>query len=158
MWLSGTSCLVCAEDTSMCHSAQVGDGNCQFRAISNGLYGSEAHHALVRANVVSYMRQHKADFKPYLGGTWQQYITDMSHDGTWGDELTLVSLSTCASNDIPRPCIRLTAPSHGCLARVSSERVAPPDHDHSVCSDSQRACCDAYGILLSVISSDEAHW
>lgn len=62
----------------------------QFRAISNGLYGSEDHHALVRANVVAHMRQHKADFESFLGETWHQYITDMSHDGTWGDELTLV--------------------------------------------------------------------
>lgn len=100
MWRSGTILSCVCRRHILCHSAQVGDGNCQFRAISNGLYGSEAHHALVRANVVSYMRQHKADFEPYLGETWQRYITDMSHDGTWGDELTLVSLSTCASMPI----------------------------------------------------------
>ena len=22
----------------------------------------------------------------------------------------------------------------------------------------QRACCDAYGIMISVVTSDEAHW
>lgn len=88
----------------------VGDGNCQFRSISNALYGSEQHHGLVRDTVVRYMAANKAEFEPYLGEDWRRYINDMAADGTWGDELTL------------------------------------------------RACCDAYGIMFSVITSDEAHW
>lgn len=88
----------------------VGDGNCQFRSISNALYGSERHHSLVRDTVVRYMAANKAEFEPYLGEDWRRYIRDMAAEGTWGDELTL------------------------------------------------RACCDAYGIMISVVTSDEAHW
>eukprot|EP00439_Symbiodinium_sp_Y106_P006341 s3077_g1.t1 len=33
-----------------------GDGNCQYRALSDQLYGSEEHHAAVRAQVVEHLR------------------------------------------------------------------------------------------------------
>ena len=43
-----------------------GDGNCLFRALSDQLYGQDAHHAEIRADVVNYMRNHREDFEPFL--------------------------------------------------------------------------------------------
>mmetsp|Transcript_19671 Transcript_19671/g.59471 ORF Transcript_19671/g.59471 Transcript_19671/m.59471 type:complete len:255 (+) Transcript_19671:318-1082(+) len=87
-----------------------GDGNCQFRAISMNLYGSQDHHDLVRDKVVRHMYKNRDEFQPFLGEDWHRYMKDMVCSGTWGDELTL------------------------------------------------KACCDAYQILISVLTSDEQHW
>ena len=43
-----------------------GDGNCLFRAFSDQLYGEDARHAEIRADVVDYMRAHREDFEPFL--------------------------------------------------------------------------------------------
>ena len=43
-----------------------GDGNCLFRAFSDQLYGEDARHAEIRADVVGYMRAHREDFEPFL--------------------------------------------------------------------------------------------
>ena len=41
-----------------CEEVQMqADGNCQFRALSFGLYGSEDRHAEVRANIVQHLRE-----------------------------------------------------------------------------------------------------
>lgn len=74
------------------HCVMEGDGNCQFRAISFGLYGTQRHHAYVRRQAVAFMRQHPADFQAFLGEEWSVYLREMGRDGTWGDELTLRAL------------------------------------------------------------------
>ena len=43
-----------------------GDGNCLFRALSDQLYGEDARHAEIRADVVDYMRRNRGDFEPFL--------------------------------------------------------------------------------------------
>ena len=43
-----------------------GDGNCLFRALSDQLYGEDARHAEIRADVVDYMRRNREDFEPFL--------------------------------------------------------------------------------------------
>lgn len=89
----------------------------QFRSISNALYGSEQHHALVRDTVVRYMAANKAEFEPYLGEDWRRYINDMATDGTWGDELTLVR---------PRPATTLVATSADCWQEWGRTHAAAP--------------------------------
>lgn len=66
------------------------DGNCQFRAISQELFGTQRHHEHVRAAVVSYLRTHPGEYSPlFAPGEWQSYLADMANPRTWGDELTL---------------------------------------------------------------------
>ncbi len=51
-----------------CEEVQVeADGNCQFRALSLGLYGSEDRHAEVRANIVQHLRENPENASA-LGG------------------------------------------------------------------------------------------
>lgn len=67
----------------------VGDGNCQFRALSATLMGSEDEYDKVREQVVSWLRRNEAfdlgngakisDFA--LEGSWKQYCQYMSRSG-----------------------------------------------------------------------------
>ena len=77
----------------------------------------------------------------------RRYIKDMAAEGTWGDELTLV---------------RGLKRQRHCHAHVSA--MLPWQTGvwlvwfDILISCVQRACCDAYGIMVSVVTSDEAHW
>jgi uncharacterized protein YdbL (DUF1318 family) len=45
----------------------------------------------VRQKAVNHMKEHKADYAGFMGEEIDSYLSEMSEDGTWGDELTLVS-------------------------------------------------------------------
>lgn len=66
------------------------DGNCQFRAISQELFGVQRHHTTVRAEVVSHMAQYASSYQQFFpDGEWERYLDDMGKLRAWGDELTL---------------------------------------------------------------------
>jgi hypothetical protein len=71
------------------------DGNCQFRAISYELFGSQQHHHVVRTRIVTHLRAHSHMFSFYVGEDeeWLRYLEKMSRKQTWGDELTLTAAS-----------------------------------------------------------------
>ena len=68
-----------------------GDGNCQFRAISYQLFGSEDLYDMVRERSVSYLAENRRDYEEFLGGRedFEKYCSQMRRDKTWGDEMTL---------------------------------------------------------------------
>lgn len=66
------------------------DGNCQFRALSQELYGSQRHHDIVRAQVVSYLQKNEAEYKAFFDDAeWAHYLENIGQLKTWGDELSL---------------------------------------------------------------------
>lgn len=67
------------------------DGNCMFRSTAQQLFGSESHHAFVRARAVEYMQSHAALFSAFCvdAADFKRYLNKMARDRTWGDELTL---------------------------------------------------------------------
>jgi len=68
----------------------VGDGNCQFRALAQELYGTQEHHALIRETIVDHMHKHNSDFSfLFEDGEWENYMCNIAQPCTWGDELTL---------------------------------------------------------------------
>lgn len=71
------------------------DGNCQFRAISYELYGSQCYHHVVREKVVQHLRSNSEMFSFYVGEEkeWIHYLQKMSLERTWGDELTITAAS-----------------------------------------------------------------
>ena len=74
------------------------DGNCQFRAVSQELFNTQAHHVLVRRTIVAYLRAHEADFSAFVEDAWGDYASKMARDAAWGDELTLQA--ACAAYDV----------------------------------------------------------
>eukprot|EP00392_Amoebophrya_sp_AT5.2_P019676 g20624.t1 len=93
-----------------------GDGNCQFRALSDQLYGTEKHHATVRTKVVTQLERGGEFYKHFVAGVtsftssttrgttttsasapasndpddvFSLYLVRMSEDKEWGDHVTL---------------------------------------------------------------------
>ena len=44
----------------------LGDGNCLFRALSDQLYGTPAHHLQLRAEICNWIEQHKERYAPFV--------------------------------------------------------------------------------------------
>jgi len=65
------------------------DGNCQFRALADQLYGTEEHHAVMREQVVAQLRGDPSRYSGFVPGRFEEYIKDMARDCTWGDHVTL---------------------------------------------------------------------
>ncbi|KYQ96674.1 OTU domain containin protein [Tieghemostelium lacteum] len=76
-----------------------GDGNCQFHALSDQLYGDLSHSADIRKSIVQWLRKNKdhsltngAVLSQFVGDRdWEQYCNEMEKLGTWGDHLTLLA-------------------------------------------------------------------
>ena len=71
------------------------DGNCLFRALSMGLYGTDAEHATVRKIVTGWMSKLRFYFEPFyvpsdnMGKSYDQYVKNMRRLGEWGDGFCL---------------------------------------------------------------------
>jgi len=78
------------------------DGNCQFRALSWQLYGTQNLHGNVRERVVRWIREHADAFMPYFDGKedFQDYLAQMAKKRTWGDELTLRAATDCFNRKV----------------------------------------------------------
>ena len=51
-----------------------GDGNCQFRAIADQLYGSPDRYAEVRANIVEHLRSNSSRYSAFVPESYDAYI------------------------------------------------------------------------------------
>jgi len=75
-----------------------GDGNCQFRAVSDQLYRTENRCTEIRAAAVAQLRKHSELYEPFVPDqNFAEYVNDMSRDGTWGDHLTLQAIADAYS-------------------------------------------------------------
>ncbi|KAB1208391.1 hypothetical protein CJ030_MR3G015035 [Morella rubra] len=66
-----------------------GDGNCQFRALSDQLYRSPGHHAFVREQIIQQLKTHPVMYEGYVPMAYNDYLKKMSKSGEWGDHVTL---------------------------------------------------------------------
>ncbi|KGN52255.1 OVARIAN TUMOR DOMAIN-containing deubiquitinating enzyme 9 isoform X1 [Cucumis sativus] len=66
-----------------------GDGNCQFRALSDQLYRSPEHHDFVREQVIAQLKFCREMYEGYVPMTYEEYLKKMSKKGEWGDHVTL---------------------------------------------------------------------
>eukprot|EP00257_Ricinus_communis_P016624 XP_015574854.2 RNA polymerase sigma factor sigF, chloroplastic [Ricinus communis] len=66
-----------------------GDGNCQFRALSDQLYSTPDRHKVVRRQVVNQLRSHPEIYEGYVPMEYGDYLKKMSKSGEWGDHVTL---------------------------------------------------------------------
>jgi hypothetical protein len=67
------------------------DGNCQFRAFSHSLFGTQEHHGVVRALCLAHMRSRSDEIAQLVGDgeELERYLASQEKYKTWGDELTL---------------------------------------------------------------------
>ncbi|KAI4373043.1 hypothetical protein MLD38_011212 [Melastoma candidum] len=66
-----------------------GDGNCQFRALSDQLYRSPEHHRFVRQQIVQQLTEHPEKYNGYVPMAYGEYLKRMVRNGEWGDHVTL---------------------------------------------------------------------
>ncbi|KAJ9184311.1 hypothetical protein P3X46_004047 [Hevea brasiliensis] len=66
-----------------------GDGNCQFRALSDQLYNTPDRHKVVRQHIVNQLRSHPEIYKGYVPMEYGDYLKKMCKNGEWGDHVTL---------------------------------------------------------------------
>uniref|UniRef100_A0A7N0T6T9 ubiquitinyl hydrolase 1 n=1 Tax=Kalanchoe fedtschenkoi TaxID=63787 RepID=A0A7N0T6T9_KALFE len=66
-----------------------GDGNCQFRALSDQFYRSPEHHKIVRQQVVHQLKSRPELYEGYVPMSYGDYLKKISRTGEWGDHVTL---------------------------------------------------------------------
>uniref|UniRef100_A0A803KY89 ubiquitinyl hydrolase 1 n=1 Tax=Chenopodium quinoa TaxID=63459 RepID=A0A803KY89_CHEQI len=66
-----------------------GDGNCQFRALSDQFYRTPEHHKFVRQQVVTQLKSDSEVYEGYVPMEYGEYLNKMSKSGEWGDHVTL---------------------------------------------------------------------
>ncbi|KAF7044726.1 hypothetical protein CFC21_053919 [Triticum aestivum] len=66
-----------------------GDGNCQFRALSDQFYRTPEHHRFVRQQVVNQLESHPEIYAGYVPMDYREYLKKMPKNGEWGDHVTL---------------------------------------------------------------------
>ncbi|KAK9061559.1 hypothetical protein SSX86_018741 [Deinandra increscens subsp. villosa] len=66
-----------------------GDGNCQFRALSDQVYRTTEHHKFVRQQIVNQLELHAEIYEGYVPMAYADYLKNMSKVGEWGDHVTL---------------------------------------------------------------------
>uniref|UniRef100_A0A0E0GEY0 ubiquitinyl hydrolase 1 n=1 Tax=Oryza nivara TaxID=4536 RepID=A0A0E0GEY0_ORYNI len=66
-----------------------GDGNCQFRALSDQLYQSPDHHEFVRQQIMSQLKSNRDAYDGYVPMAYDDYLEKVSRNGEWGDHVTL---------------------------------------------------------------------
>ncbi|CAN0926928.1 OVARIAN TUMOR DOMAIN-containing deubiquitinating enzyme 10 [Linum grandiflorum] len=66
-----------------------GDGNCQFRALSDQLYGTPDCHKTVRKEIVKQLKSNPDMYEGYVPMKYREYLSNMSRSGEWGDHVTL---------------------------------------------------------------------
>ncbi|RVW97279.1 OTU domain-containing protein [Vitis vinifera] len=66
-----------------------GDGNCQFRSLSDQVYCTPEHHQFIRQQVVNQLKSYPEIYEGYVPMAYDDYLEKMSKTGEWGDHVTL---------------------------------------------------------------------
>ncbi|GER54001.1 cysteine proteinases superfamily protein [Striga asiatica] len=71
-----------------------GDGNCQFRALSDQLFQKQDYHKYVRKEVIKQsfyfqLKRHRKLYESYVPMKYRHYVRKMKKMGEWGDHVTL---------------------------------------------------------------------
>ena len=65
------------------------DGNCQFRALADQLFGDQECYAECRAAAINQLRSEPDRYREFITEDWETYVSRMENDGEWGDNITL---------------------------------------------------------------------
>ena len=65
------------------------DGNCQFRALADQLFGDQECYAECRAAAINQLRSEPDRYMEFVTEDWRTYVSKMENDREWGDNITL---------------------------------------------------------------------
>ena len=75
-----------------------GGGDCFFRAVSHQLYGTPNNHYQVRSLGIHHLLHNPEQFiESNTGHSWQEYLNNMSCEGTWADAIIIQAVANCLS-------------------------------------------------------------
>lgn len=82
-------CLL--EEHDLVRKSVAGDGNCQFRAIADQLYGDQERHAEIRETAVAHIENNSDDYLSFFESfeKFAEYVATVKKPQQWGDEITL---------------------------------------------------------------------
>ncbi|KAL9323740.1 hypothetical protein ACSQ67_008597 [Phaseolus vulgaris] len=110
----------------LCEVKVSGDGNCQFRALSDQLYRSPEHHKHVRKEIVKQvslcqLKDRRSLYECYVPMKYKKYHKKMAKSGEWGDHVTL---QAAADNFAAKICL-LTSFRDTCFIEIMPLYQAP---------------------------------
>ncbi|KMZ69321.1 OTU-like cysteine protease-like [Zostera marina] len=98
-----------------------GDGNCQFRAISDQLFKTPEHHKYIRKHAVKQLKEFQSLYEGYVPMKYKRYCKKMKKSGEWGDHLTLQA----ASDKFGAKICLLTSFRDTCFVEIVPQQQAP---------------------------------
>ena len=96
------------------------DGNCQFRALSWALYGTEDRHRDVRVSVCDYMHRNIARYVQYMVDA-AAYVSGMRRQGTYGDRVSLQAFCDAYRSNV-------MVVSENAVSLVNARRKSPASY------------------------------
>ncbi|KAM3367224.1 hypothetical protein ACQJBY_016075 [Aegilops geniculata] len=98
-----------------------GDGNCQFRALSDQLYRSPEYHKHVRKEIVKQLKACNSLYEGHVPMKYKHYCKKMKKSGEWGDHVTL---QAAADKFAAKICL-LTSFRDTCFVEIVPQYQAP---------------------------------
>lgn len=98
-----------------------GDGNCQFRALSDQMFKSPDHHKFVRKEIIKQLKDNRSLYESYVPMKYKHYCKKMAKSGEWGDHLTLQA----AADKFGAKICLLTSFRDTCFIEITPRNHAP---------------------------------
>ncbi|XP_019427335.1 PREDICTED: OTU domain-containing protein DDB_G0284757-like [Lupinus angustifolius] len=105
----------------LCEVKVPGDGNCQFSALSQQIYGSTKHHMRVRDKIMKHLRHQKPLYESYVTTDYKIYCKRMKRCGEWGDHVTL---QAAADKYEAKICV-LTSSTNNSVIEIMPQQQTP---------------------------------
>ncbi|KAI4348413.1 hypothetical protein L6164_009139 [Bauhinia variegata] len=105
----------------LCEVKVSGDGNCQFRALSEQMYRSPEYHKHVRKDIVKQLKENRSLYESYVPMKYKRYYKKVAKSGEWGDHITL---QAAADKFAAKICL-LTSFRETCFIEIMPQHQAP---------------------------------
>ncbi|KAL6143024.1 hypothetical protein ACLB2K_053723 [Fragaria x ananassa] len=108
----------------LCEVKVSGDGNCQFRALSDQMYKSPDYHKHVRKEIVKQLKDYRSQYEGYVPMRYKHYRKKMAKSGEWGDHVTLQA----AADKFEAKICLLTSFRDTCFIEIKPQ-IQPPKRE-----------------------------
>ncbi|KAK8653177.1 hypothetical protein V6N13_127187 [Hibiscus sabdariffa] len=105
----------------LCEVKVTGDGNCQFRALSDQMYRTPEYHKHIRKDIVKQLKDNRNLYDGYVPMKYKRYCKKMAKSGEWGDHVTLQA----ASDKFAVKICLLTSFRDTCFIEIMPQGQAP---------------------------------